>query len=134
MEPLKDIVEFRSDRFTPVLPEDSQVNPGVYGAELAYWLCFELAKLGVVTSYPDYEDWGWYLEYVTDTRSEFAIHCGNVGGAQDHWLLSLRRHGRKMFGRDRPSYSEAAPVIDALRSLIREDSSAAAINWLYADS
>ena len=28
-------IEFTSDKFRPYLPEDSQVNPGVYGFELA---------------------------------------------------------------------------------------------------
>src|SRR5262245_29293448 len=56
MEELRDIA--RSERFSPVLPDESQVNPGVYGAELAFWLCAELAALGVITSYPVSEDWG----------------------------------------------------------------------------
>lgn len=52
-----DIAEFRSAAFAPVLPEENQVNPSVYGAELAFWLCTELAKRNVATSYPEYEDW-----------------------------------------------------------------------------
>ena len=131
MDALRDIVEFRSNRFAPVLPEDSQVNPQVYGAELAYWLCSELAKRGVVTSYPNNEDWGWFIEYITDAGSEFAIHCGNVGGAKDHWLLSLRRHGRKMFGRDKPPYSEAAPVVEGIRALVEGDGDLSDVQWLY---
>lgn len=131
MDALRDIVEFRSNRFAPVLPEDSQVNPQVYGAELAYWLCSELAKRGVVTSYPNSEDWGWFIEYITDAGSEFAIHCGNVGGAKDHWLLSLRRHGRKMFGRDKPPYSEAAPVVEGIRALVEGDGDLSDVQWLY---
>ena len=59
MSALRDIAEFRSTKFAPVLPDDSQVNPQVYGAELAFWLCTELAKRGIVTSYPNFEDWGW---------------------------------------------------------------------------
>lgn len=31
-------VNFYSDLFKPFLPEDSQVNPVCYGAELAWWL------------------------------------------------------------------------------------------------
>src|SRR4029079_14060405 len=61
MSALRDIAEFRSTRFAPVLPDDAQVNPQVYGAELAFWLCTELAKRGVMTSYPDFEDWGWFI-------------------------------------------------------------------------
>jgi hypothetical protein len=130
MSELRDIVEFRSDRFAPVLPEDSQVNPQVYGAELAFWLCSELAKGGVVTSYPEYEDWGWYIEYITEGGSEFAVHCGNVGGARDHWLLSLRRYGRKMFGRDKPPYEEAAILIAGIRGLVNGEGFTE-VSWLY---
>ena len=60
MDTIRDIVEFKSSRFVPVLPEDCQVNPGVYGAELAFWLSQALAKAGVATSYPNNEDWGWF--------------------------------------------------------------------------
>jgi hypothetical protein len=130
MSALRDIVEFHSDRFAPILPDDSQVNPQVYGAELAFWLCSELAKRGIVTSYPESEDWGWYIEYYTDGGSEFAIHCGNVGGSKDHWLLSLRRYGRKMFGRDKPPYEDAAALIAGIRALVNADGFSD-VNWLY---
>ena len=130
MSALRDIAEFRSAKFAPVLPDDSQVNPQVYGAELAFWLCTELAKRGVVTSYPNFEDWGWFIEYFPPSGSEFAVHCGNVGGAKDHWLLSLRRYGRKMFGRDKPSYEEAAPLIKGIRALLQGDG-ISDVKWLY---
>ena len=80
MPELVDIAEFNSEKFRPVLPDEAQVNPGVFGAELAWWLCTELAVRGVVTSYPEYEDWGWYLNHSTQSGAEFAIHCGNVSG------------------------------------------------------
>src|SRR5450830_1540935 len=98
MTTLRDIVQFESKDLAPVLPEERQVNPNVYGAELAYWLCMELAKRGVVTSYPNEEDWGWFIEFLPGNGAEFAIHCSNVDGRRDRWLLSLRRHARKMFG------------------------------------
>src|SRR5262245_38508264 len=118
MNVLQEIVEFRSARFAPVLPEECQVNPHVYGAELAFWLCTELARLGIPTSYPLAEDWGWYVEYSAKAGSVFAVHCGNIGGARDHWLLSLRRYGRKWFGRDKPPYSDATPLISAVHQAL----------------
>ena len=133
MDALRYIVEFRSQRFSPILPEDSQVNPQVYGAELAYWLCAELAKQGVITSYPVAEDWGWLIEYSTDAGSDFAVHCGNVEGARDHWLLSLRRFGRRMFGRDKPPYSDAAPLIHAIKALVQKNDGLSNVKWLYDD-
>ena len=128
---LTDIVEFHSDRFAPFLPEDSQVNPQVYGAELAFWLTAELAKRGVVTSYPIAEDWGWLVEYSTGAGSEFAVHCINLEGARNRWLLSLRRYARKMFGRDKPAFSEAAPLIAGIKAVVGNESSISNVNWLY---
>jgi hypothetical protein len=133
MEELRDIAQFRSARFTPVLPDDSQVNPGVYGAELAFWLCSELASRGVVTSYPVSEDWGWFIEYAADGGAEFAVHCGNVGGEPDLWLLSLRRFGRKLLGRDKPPFSLAAPLVAGIQSLLREEPSISELEWLHTD-
>ena len=37
-------IEFSSTKFLPYLPESCQVNPGVYGFELASWLSLALAK------------------------------------------------------------------------------------------
>lgn len=119
-EDLMDLVQLRSKRFAPFLPDDAQVNPGIYGAELAYWLAQSLASRGVITSYPEYEDWGWYLDYATSDGFEFAIHCGNVDGKDDLWLLSLRRYPRKMFGRDKPSFEKASALIDAIRVVLTE--------------
>jgi hypothetical protein len=133
MSELRDIVEFRSAKFAPVLPEDSQVNPQVYGAELAYWLCVELAKRGLVTTYPENEDWGWFIEYFPEPGSEFAVHCGNVGGAKDHWLLSLRRYGRKLFGRDKPPYSRAEPLVMGIKRLLEGEAEITDIKWLHEE-
>lgn len=44
-----EFAQFRSGRFRPALPEVPevcQVNPRVYGAELAYWLGAALAARG----------------------------------------------------------------------------------------
>ena len=130
MAALRDIAQFRSSQFSPVLPEDSQVNPQVYGADLAFWLCSELAKRGTATSYPNSEDWGWFIEYFPPSGSEFAVHCGNVDGAADQWLLSLRRHGRGMFGRDKPPYEEAVVLIEGIRALL-SGNGISEVKWLY---
>jgi hypothetical protein len=130
-EILKDIAEFHSALFTPVLPEDSQANPQVYGAELAWWLCVELARNGIATSYPVGEDWGWLIEYFPASGSEFAVHCGNVGGERDHWQLSLRRHGRKMFGRDLPPWSEGEALVDGIKALLEGEPRIRDLHWQF---
>ena len=65
---------FRSDLFKPYLPDDQQVNPNVLGFELADWLSRELASRGTVTSYPNAEDWGWFLEF-SEADAEYMICC-----------------------------------------------------------
>ena len=130
MPELVEIVSFRSDRFAPILPEDSQVNPEVYGAELAWWLTSELAAHGVITSYPIAEDWGWFIEYSGSEDSEFALHCYNVDGSRDRWLLALRPFGRRMFGRDRPDAALARPLLDALRAVLGSEPTIGEIEWI----
>lgn len=130
MAQIRDIAEFSSAKFRPVLPDDSQVNPNVYGAELAYWLCIDLAKRGVVTSYPFAEDWGWFIEYTTPD-GEFAVHCGNVGGVSDRWTLGLRRFGRNLFGRNKPPFEVASQLIIAIKATLTSDPEISALRWLY---
>ena len=133
MTDLVDIAEFSSAEFAPALPEECQVNPEVYGAELAFWLCQALARAGVATSYPQSEDWGWYIEYQNESGSEFAVHCGNVEGSDSRWLLSLRRFGRKAFGRDKPPYSDAAVLVAAIKGCLESDESVTALRWAYSE-
>jgi len=114
------LLGLRTNKFAPFLPDDSQVNPGVYGADLAYWLAQRLASRGVITSYPEYEDSGWYLTHATSDGAEFAIHCANVDGRDDLWLLSLRRYSRKIFGRDKPSFDSASVLVSAVREVLVE--------------
>ena len=133
MELLTNVARFRSERFAPALPEDCQVNPEVYGAELAFWLGAALARRGVVTSYPQSEDWGWFIEYADASGAEFAIHCYNVDGSKDRWLLSLRRFGRKLFGRDKPPLALATPLITGIREVLQEESSVSELTWLFPE-
>lgn len=128
-----DIATFRSDLFTPVLPDECQVNPQVYGAELAYWIGAALARRGVATSYPQSEDWGWFVEYSDESGAEFALHCCNAEGARDRWVLSLRRFGRGLFGRDRPSLAAAAPLIAAIQAVLRDEPTITELRWLLQD-
>ena len=133
MEELRDIAQFRSARFSPLLPDESQVNPGVYGAELAFWLCAELAALGITTSYPVSEDWGWFIEYAAASGAEFAVHCGNVQGETNLWLLSLRRFGRKLLGRDKPPYSQADRLVVGIQTLLMRTPYISELEWLYPE-
>lgn len=122
-------VTFTSTRFQPVLPEESQVNPGRYGAELAFWLCAQLARECVVTSYPNYEDWGWFIEYTTPAGAEFWLCCGNVDGTNDEWHCFLQAQGKGLFGRSRPAIEEAQPLMEALARVLETESTVRDIRW-----
>lgn len=122
-------VTFSSKRFRPVLPEESQVNPGRYGAELAFWLCTELARAGVVTSYPNFEDWGWLIEYIAPDGEEFWLCCGNVEGADDEWHCFLQPKGKGFFGRKKPEIEKARPLLEALVRVLEAETSVHNVRW-----
>ena len=94
-------IEFTSSEFLPLLPEECQGNPGVYGFELAWWLAQTLAATGVVTSYPVGEDWGWLIEHVNSEETEFTIGCASMAdegegegyaGKEVTWSVFIRPH------------------------------------------
>jgi hypothetical protein len=91
--------EFSSVKFLPLLPEACQGNPGVYGFELAWWLAQALTRRGVVTSYPLGEDWGWLIEYISPSETEFTIGCSSMAnegegytGQAIQWSIFIRPH------------------------------------------
>jgi hypothetical protein len=124
-------VKFNSMLFRPVLPDEGQINPGLYGAELAYWLCNELAKAGVFTSYPNHEDWCWFIEYITPDGDEFWLCCENIDGTDDKWHCYLRPLGRKLFGRDKAPIEKAKPLIDVIKQILENTKGIENIKWSY---
>jgi hypothetical protein len=127
---MKTEVTFDSERFRPVLPDESQVNPGRYGAELAYWLCTELATNGVVTSYPNYEDWGWFIEYITEPGDEYWLCCGSVDGVDDKWMCFLDPKRKGLFGGKKAAVENAKPLLDALAKILESEPTVSNIEWL----
>ena len=125
---LFDTVTFTSGHFKPVLPDDCQVNPGRYGAELAYWLCVELAKASVVTSYPNYEDWGWYLEYRSDNGEEFRICCGNVDGRDDNWMCFVEPLSKGIL-RGKANPASASRLLEGMDAILRKTPEITNIEW-----
>jgi len=121
-------VTFTSDIFTPFLPEESQVNPGCYGAELSWWLSRELAKKNIFTSYPNYEDWGWFLEYTIDD-SEFWICCGNNSGEKNEWQIFINRHAKGFFIRKKPEIEMIKEVLEMLNLILEETNGITNIKW-----
>lgn len=122
-------VDFESKMFSPYLPDEAQVNPGVYGAELAFWLSRQLAQRGVRTSYPLHEDWGWFIEYSTDDDYEYWLCCANRDGAQDKWRCYLEPKGKGLFGRNKAPAQAAQPLIRALIDVLAEESGISNVIW-----
>ncbi|MFW2438016.1 MAG: hypothetical protein ACN4GR_01445 [Arenicellales bacterium] len=122
-------VAFDAECFAPFLPEESQVNPAVYGAELAFWLARELAEAGVVTSYPNYEDWGWFIEYITDEGDEYWLCCGNREGSKDKWLCYLDPKAKSLFGRNRADVENALPLLRGLKSVLGKSQAVTNVVW-----
>jgi hypothetical protein len=106
-----DPITFRTEKFAPYLPDECQVNPNVLGYELAHWLSVELMEAGLVTSYPNSEDWGWFLDHTIDNR-EYMICCsGNKTDEGNHeWQIYIERP-RIFFRRSQMKEDELEPLM-----------------------
>jgi hypothetical protein len=122
------LVNFKSEMFKPFLPDDSQVNPGVFGAELAFWISKKLAQKGIITSYPEYEDWGWYVEYCLDDN-EYRLCCGNVESSQTEWQCFLEPYAKGFFGRNKAPIELARVLLNAVREVLEETDGIDDIKW-----
>jgi hypothetical protein len=118
---MKTNVEFGSALFTPYLPDDAQVNPGVFGAELAFWLSQQLARRGVMTSYPLAEDWGWFVEYDSADGHAYRLCCANRNGVADGWLCFLEPKAKRLFRRATAPAESARPLLLALHAILEEE-------------
>jgi hypothetical protein len=118
MKEIRELALFRSRRFLPVLPDECQVNPRTYGAELAFWLAGKLARQGVVTSYPVATDAGWRLE----SGHSFRVLCTNVAGSDEQWRIALARC-------DGTAHEEARGLVNAIRFVLHAAVPRADIDW-----
>ncbi|MCV6624910.1 MAG: hypothetical protein OIF38_02370 [Cellvibrionaceae bacterium] len=121
-------VDFESELFKPFLSEEAQVNPNVYGAELAWWFARELAKLGIETTYPKYEDWGWFIEYFVDDN-EYWLCCGNVEDTKNKWRIYLVCKAKGMFGRNKAPVDMAKPLLKAVAKVLGDTEKVTNIGW-----
>jgi hypothetical protein len=122
-------VDFVSKMFRPYLPEAAQVNPGRYGFELALWISQQLAQRGVMTSYPQYEDWGWFVEYHTDEGHEYWLCCGSRDGLSDSWECFLDPKAKSLFGRNKAPVEGASAMMHALRDLLAQEPGITNLRW-----
>ena len=84
---------FKSTRFRPLRPESEQVNPGVYGEELARWLAARLRERGDAEPRVDYEDFAWLVELGLGAGDAW-IFCANEYGSSDVWMIDVRPRPR----------------------------------------
>lgn len=126
---MKTKVYFKSEAFIPFLPEESHINRGCYGAELACWISRQLALQGIVTSYPEYEDWGWFVEYATGEGNEYWLCCGNVAGTQNDWHIFLDPKGKGLLGRKKPGLEGVSSLMSALAEILEESDCVCSIEW-----
>ena len=104
------------------------MNPQVYGAELAWWLSRELAQEGVETSYPNSEDWGWFIEYIVEDN-EYWLCCGNQGGSKNQWRVYLDCKAKGLFGRNKAPVASATPLLNALSKVLERCDDISNIVW-----
>lgn len=121
-------VYFESNIFEPFLSEEAQVNPSVYGAELAWWLSRELASEGIETAYPNNEDWGWFIEYIVDD-DEYWLCCGNVDDSKRKWRIYLECKAKGMFGRNKAPIEKAMPLLTELKKVLGRSKDVSNIVW-----
>ena len=55
---MDDVIRFRSTRFRVEPGEDAEINPGIYGRQLADWLRERLIEAGEAVEPVIAEDWG----------------------------------------------------------------------------
>jgi hypothetical protein len=110
---------FQSDRFRPYLPDECQVNPNVLGFELAAWLSRELASHGWVTSYPNNEDWGWFIEG-EEAGAEYMICCSgsDEGDGQFEWRVFVSQP-KKLFGK-KPAGTFGDRILGRVQKVVEE--------------
>lgn len=127
-------VRFKTTQFAPLKPEEQQVNPGVYGEELAKWIYDHIGKYGVEAV--DYfgEDWGWTV--VFGREFPIWIGCGNVYGETDEWLCfcEMSRSFKDRLFRKPPPNDELKKTIHALSSLIGSNETISDIEWFTVDN
>ena len=126
---MNNTVQFKSDKFLPFLPDEAQVNPKRYGAELAYWLCKKLSEKEIFTSYPNQEDWGWYLDYILESGDEFMVSCGNIDETENGWLCFVKPQTKGFFVKRKADMKGTEELIKAMERIFEEESSISEIEW-----
>lgn len=89
-------IQFSADCFVPLLPQSSQIRPGLYGFELAYWLAQTLRAAGHSPGYPEPGHRGWSFEITEDGDDGAILRCRNISALDEHaratWEIEVASH------------------------------------------
>lgn len=111
------IFNFKSELFKPYLPEECQVNPNIYGFEFCHWLSREMAQRNIYTSYPEFEDWGWFLE-ISDGEKELWICCmGELENDEYFWKYYIKEH-KSFWGKRKWTDTEITEIENKISDIL----------------
>ena len=84
--PLDRQVEFRTDFFLPIVDEERETNPGVYGKALATWVKAKLEERGLQAEDIIPEDFGWVVP-VSRKPFRLWLGCANLEESTSQWSI-----------------------------------------------
>ena len=117
---------FATNRFNLSEPKAHFTNPCCYGDDTAAWIRSKLTSIGVKTTEPAQEDWGWHLDVTHNQASYFLGIGGNpdseTSGNQGQWRLMVQKHRSftdKLLGKNKLSKDEQ--IITTLSQIVGKE-------------
>ena len=127
---MKTHVEFRSDKFPPLLRKEEEINPDLWGKRLAEYLEQKLNAESIETCEMNPEDWGWVLPIKNDNFSMW-IGCGRYQEYPDGYLCFVEPHKpvvRKFFKKV-DTTQKVGQIVEALNRILTSDSGIRNVRW-----
>lgn len=123
-------VRFRSQNFRPLRPEEDQVNPGVYGEELARWVATRLVESGSIEPRVDFEDFAWLVELPFGDATAWLL-CANECGSDEIWMIDVREAPRFLGWVRRPKLpaNELLDLCTKIHAILAAETGLSEIEW-----
>jgi hypothetical protein len=124
-------VRFRSKIFKPLRPEEEQVNPGVYGEELACWLSEHLTDTAGIKPRVDFEDFAWLVELPFGDGTAW-LFCTNEYGSDELWMIDVREAPRLLGWLRRPKLQPEVlfELCSTVHAILGAEPSISEIEWV----
>lgn len=126
---MQEIMSFDTKYFPPAIPDECQPNPGVIGFEVCWYFIQELAKRGVITDYPQADDWAWYFTYGIDTVPYFNVYIRSPFEDDAKWTFILEPIVQGMFKKYGPPKGAEIRVLSAMKEIVEENSCFQNVVW-----